>query len=68
MSCRGKTLHALGQCNCYFKPSDFVDLLAREACWLELLLRLARRRDRPEGVETEAISIMLGDRARQLRN
>jgi hypothetical protein len=44
MSCRGKAMHALGECDCYFKPADFVDLLEREREWFELLMDLSRQR------------------------
>jgi hypothetical protein len=37
VSCRDKAMHALGECDCYFKPRDFVDLLERERRWFELL-------------------------------
>jgi hypothetical protein len=69
MSCRGKDMHALGECDCYFKPLDFLVLLDKEHDWLELLLRLTHRRAiYSEGIENEAISLMLRHRARWLRN
>ena len=43
-------------------------LLAREGAWFELLMRLTRHRcDHREGVDSEAITIML-QAARELRN
>jgi hypothetical protein len=72
MSCRGKTMHALGECDCYFKPRDFLELLNHEQKWFELLNALRRQRwqrawpeESPEG---QAVILMLRDRARWLRN
>ena len=69
MTCRGKAMHALGECDCYFKPRNFVDLLERECLWFELLMRVARHRvNHPESFEAQVISRILHDRARWLRN
>jgi hypothetical protein len=62
-------MHALAECDCYFKPRDFVALVEKERGWFELLQRLSRRRDSyPRGIEAETLTLMLRDRARQLRN
>jgi hypothetical protein len=29
VSCRSKAMHALGECDCFFKPRDFLELLER---------------------------------------
>jgi hypothetical protein len=69
VSCRGKAMHALGECDCYFKPRDFVDLLEREYIWFELLMRLVRHRvNYPESFEAQIISGMIQDRTDRLRN
>jgi hypothetical protein len=52
-----------------FTPTEFLELLTHERQWFKLLMRLCRRRETcPEGIESEAITIMLHDRARWLRN
>jgi hypothetical protein len=67
-SCRGKPLHAPDECDC-FTPDDFVDLLALEGARFELIMRLNRcRYERPEGIETPLIRLLLDDLARLLRN
>jgi len=38
MSCRGKAMHALGECDCYFKPRDFLELPENERQWFEILI------------------------------
>jgi hypothetical protein len=43
MSCRGKAMHALGECDCYLKPRDFLTLPESERRWFEILMRLTRR-------------------------
>ncbi len=35
MSCRGKTLDALGECDYGFKPDDFLPLLGHERDWFQ---------------------------------
>jgi hypothetical protein len=53
----------------FFTPISFSVLLDRERNWFKLLHALSERREvYPQGVEAEAIAIMLRDRARQLRN
>lgn len=37
MSCRGRAMLALGECECYFKPRDFAELLDNERQWFALL-------------------------------
>ena len=72
MSCRSKAMHSLGECDCYFKPRDFLELLAKERQWFDLLDTLRHLRwqrtvpeDSPEG---QAVIIMLRNRAHWLRN
>jgi len=44
-------------------------LLNASLKWFEILNRLSKRREvYPQGVEAKAITVMLRDRARQLRN
>jgi hypothetical protein len=72
MTCRGKAMHALGECDCDFKPRDFLELLAKERQWFDLLdaLRELRwQRTVPEeSPESLAVTLMLRHRARWLRN
>jgi hypothetical protein len=69
MSCRGKAIHLLGECDCYFKPRDYLKLVKCEQAWLELLLRLIHHRAYyPDAGENEIIGVMLRDRAHRLRN
>ncbi len=42
MSCRGKAMHALGDCDCYFKPADFLDLVELNRAWFQLLIEVGR--------------------------
>lgn len=52
-----------------FTPDSFAMLLEGQQRWFEMLQRLSQRRNSyPRGVEAEAVSLMLEDRARQLRN
>lgn len=52
-----------------FTPETFSMLLNDSQKWFEMLSRLSKRREvYPQGVEADAITIMLHDRARQLRN
>jgi hypothetical protein len=66
MSCRAKTLHDLGECDCYFKPRDFLELLERERRLLGHVLLLMQRRADPE--TRQAIVLHLTVRADRLRN
>jgi hypothetical protein len=59
MSCRGKAMHALGECDCYFKPRDFLEFLEKERQWFELLVRVRDPRVR---------HVVIRVRARWLRN
>ncbi len=70
MSCRGKAIHALGECECYFKPRDFAQLVDKERVWVEFLIRLTRQRpaDFRTSAEDDIATVMLRDRARWLRN
>ena len=72
MSCRWKALHSLGECDCFFKPRDFLALLDKERKWFDLLDTLRHLRwqrispeDSPEG---QAVILMLRERTRGLRN
>ena len=52
-----------------FTPETFSLLLNASGKWFEMLNRLSKRREvYPQGIEAEAITIMLRDRMRQLRN
>jgi hypothetical protein len=52
-----------------FTPDTFSMLLNNSRKWFEMLSRLSKRREvYPQGIEAEAITIMLCNRARQLRN
>ena len=65
MSCRGKTLHALGQCDCCFKPADFLALVEKERRWFELVMRVESL---PQNAPLRTKYVMLTERARWLRN
>jgi hypothetical protein len=66
MNCRGKAMPALGECECYFKPRDFAELLDNERQWFALLdtLRHVRwqRISPEESPEGQAVILMLRDR------
>ena len=65
MTCRGKAMHALGECDYYFKPRDFVELVENERqCLAAKPGSGTSPRTVPEG---EAVAVMLRDRARWLR-
>jgi hypothetical protein len=68
VSCRGKAIHALGECD--FKPRDFAQLVDQERVWVEFLIRLTRQRpsDFRTSAEDDIATVMLRDRARWLRN
>ena len=51
-----------------YRPEDYAEACRRERDWLALLLRLQRRRLDPNGIEAQAVTVMLHDRARHLRN
>jgi hypothetical protein len=64
-------MHALGKCD--FKPRDFLELLAREDRWIELLLTViaTRRELRKININLatdDTVAVALGKRARWLRN
>jgi hypothetical protein len=63
VSCRGTAMHGLGECDCYFKPKDFLELLEKERKWFELFLRV-----KPVGEGARARRVALTERARWLRN
>ncbi len=68
MSCRFTNIHAEGEC-CSFQPRHFVALLEQQQIWLQLLICMTLERwQRPEGAPNAIIRVMLGDRARWLRN
>ena len=68
MSCRGKAMHALDECDC-FQPRDYEALLETEQLWFELLIHLVRyRMNHPEGGEGRVIALILQERMRWLRN
>jgi hypothetical protein len=72
MSCPDKAMHALGGCECYFKPRDFLALLEKEREWFDLLNTLGEIRWQrawpEESLEGQAVIIMLRNRAHWLRN
>jgi hypothetical protein len=73
VSCRGKGMHAPDECDCYFKPRDFLDLLARERRWCELLLTAISIRAELRAVDAKSladdiVSLSLKRRAQALRN
>ena len=63
MSCRGKATHALGDCDCYFKPADFLDLLDLSREWFRLLIELGCA-----GGNRYQVQVMLIERSTWLRN
>jgi hypothetical protein len=67
MSCRGKVLHALGQCDC-FKPGDYAALVETERLWFELLIRLARHGANHPSGQGRVSALILHERTRWLRN
>jgi hypothetical protein len=63
MSCRGKAMHALGECECYFKPADFLALLELNRAWFQLLIELGCA-----GCNRHVVQVMLIERSTWLRN
>jgi hypothetical protein len=51
VSCRSRVIHALGECNCFFKPRYFRELLENERRWFELLDALHHVRWRRTSLE-----------------
>jgi hypothetical protein len=73
MSCPGKAIHALRECECYFKPADFLELLARETRWIELLLTAIMLRRELQNIDIklaadDSVVVALAKRGRWLRN
>jgi hypothetical protein len=66
MSCRGKAMHALGDCDCYFKPADFLDLLELNREWFQLLIEAGCAAG--GNIARRQVHVMLVERARWLRN
>ena len=58
-------MHALGECDCYFKPADFLDLLELNREWFQLLIEVGCG-----GVDVarHQVHVMLVERSRSLRN
>jgi hypothetical protein len=67
MSCRGKAMHALGECDCYFKPRDFLELVEKERKWFERLCALRDLRPEEE-MRDHLVRVMLREHERWLRN
>ena len=65
MSCRGKAMHALGDCDCYFKPAEFLDLLELNPAWFQLLIEVGRAGG---DIARHRVHLMLVERSRWLRN
>jgi hypothetical protein len=63
MSCAGQAMHAQGECECFFKPLELVELLEKERKWLELFLRVE-----PIDEGARARWVVLTERARWMRN
>ncbi len=65
-------MHALGECDCFFKPCDFRELLKNERRWFKMLDALRhirwRRTSPEESPERQAVIVMLRDCSRWLRN
>jgi hypothetical protein len=63
MSCCGKAMHALGECDCFFKSHDFRELLENERQWFEMLNALRhirwQRTSPKESPEGQAVIVML---------
>lgn len=72
MSCRSEAMHALGECDFFFKLRDFRELSENERQWFEMLdaLRHIRweRTSPEESPERQAVIMMLRDCSRCLRN
>jgi hypothetical protein len=63
MTCPDKAMHALGECECYFKPGDFLDLLELHREWFRLLIELGCA-----GGNMHRVQVMLIERSTWLRN
>src|SRR5712691_10295157 len=71
-------MHALDECECYFTPARFLDLLEPEQHWIEHLVLQMRARDRlgnsrpsrplVRALSNQAIAIIIEQRAKALRN
>jgi hypothetical protein len=72
VSCLSGAMHALGECNCFFKPCDFRELPENECQWFEMLDALRhirwRRISPEESPERQAVIVMLRNCSRWLRN
>jgi hypothetical protein len=73
VSCHGKAMHALGECDCYFTPTQFLELLELQRRFVQWLItaRQTRAELRTINAQTladDTIVLMLKLRARQLRN
>jgi hypothetical protein len=65
MSCRGKAMHALGECDCYFKPANFLDLLQLNREWFQLLIEVGCAGG---NIAKHQVRVMLVERTRWPRN
>jgi hypothetical protein len=65
-------MHALGECNCFLKSREFLELLENECqCFdmLDALRHIRRQRSSPgESPEGQAVAPMLRDLSKWLRN
>jgi hypothetical protein len=71
MTCRDKAMHTLSECD--FKPADFLELLARERRWIELLLIVIATRRELQNLDIklatdDTVAVAVEKRARWLRN
>ncbi len=65
MTCRGKAMHAPGECDCYFKPADFLDLLELNREWYQLLIEVGCAGG---DIARHQVHVLLVERSRWLRN
>jgi hypothetical protein len=56
-------MHALGECECCFKPTDFLNLLELHREWFRLLIELGCA-----GGNRHVVQVMLIERSTWLRN
>jgi hypothetical protein len=72
VSYRGKAMYAIGECDSFFNPRDFPELLENECQWFEALdaLRHIRwqRTSPEESPEEQVVVPMLRDLSGWLRN
>ena len=61
----GKAMHALGDCDCYFKPADFFDLFGAKRKWFQLLIEVGCAGG---DIARHQVHVMLVERSRWLRN